>query len=130
MPEHKEYRKQWVDAGYDERMGSAWVRPPPPQRLIALYHFTTAEHAISNIALSRLKVARFSEANDPLELLALNFRVRGVRWPIRNLKKEQNELKGMLCFSANWTKVTLWSHYAAKHRGVCLGFDVLRKNVD
>jgi hypothetical protein len=50
-------------------MGSAWVRRPPQPHLIALYYFTTAEHAINNVALSRLKVARFSEANDPFELM-------------------------------------------------------------
>jgi hypothetical protein len=30
----------------------------------------------------------------------------------------------MLCFSADWHNPVHWSHYAEKHRGVCLGFDV------
>lgn len=44
------------------------------------------------ISLGRLKVARFSDLNDPFELLAL-------------------ALKG---------------HYANKHRGICLGFNLRR----
>lgn len=30
----------------------------------------------------------------------------------------------MLCFSGGWHNPVQWSHYAEKHRGVCLGFDV------
>jgi len=129
MPPHKEYRREWVNAGYDERMGSAWVTLPPPPDRIRLYHFTSADFALSNIALSRLKVARFSDVNDPFELLALNFRVRGVRSKVRRFKTSHNDLTGLLCFSANWTSVVLWSHYASKHRGICLGFDLQRDSV-
>ncbi|CUS37678.1 DUF2971 domain-containing protein [Candidatus Nitrospira nitrificans] len=31
---------------------------------------------------------------------------------------------GVLCFSRTWRNPVLWSHYADKHRGICLGFDV------
>ncbi|HXN72747.1 MAG TPA: DUF2971 domain-containing protein [Candidatus Acidoferrales bacterium] len=31
---------------------------------------------------------------------------------------------GMICFSKRWSNPLLWSHYADKHRGICLGFDV------
>jgi hypothetical protein len=30
----------------------------------------------------------------------------------------------MLCFSKDWHDPVLWSHYADKHKGICLGFDV------
>jgi hypothetical protein len=30
----------------------------------------------------------------------------------------------MLCFSRDWHNPVQWSHYADKHRGICLGFDV------
>jgi hypothetical protein len=120
MSAHQEYRQEWVRAGYDKDMGSAWVTlPPPPDRLRA-YHFTTTEFALSNIALSRLKVARISEVNDPFELLGINFGARGVRHPTRNFKAEHNAQTGLLSFSRNWTNPVLWSHYAAKHKGICL----------
>ena len=31
---------------------------------------------------------------------------------------------GMLCFSLDWQNPLLWSHYADRHRGLALGFDV------
>jgi Protein of unknown function (DUF2971) len=127
MPAHKEYREHWVNAGYERAMGSAWVRLPPLPDRITVYHLTSAEHAISNIALARIKVARFSEANDPFELLALHF-LRGshLRQATVDFKKLHDSQAGMLCFSQNWINPVLWSHYADNHKGICLGFDLLR----
>lgn len=31
---------------------------------------------------------------------------------------------GLLCFSEVWDSILLWSHYAEKHAGIVLGFDV------
>lgn len=31
---------------------------------------------------------------------------------------------GMICFSEIWSNPVQWSHYAEKHAGLCLGFDV------
>lgn len=30
----------------------------------------------------------------------------------------------LLCFSQNWADPVQWSHYADRHRGLCLGFEV------
>ena len=58
-------------------MGSAIAcLPPEDSSLLRLYHLTIAEHAVSDIALGRLKVARFSDLNDPFEVIAANFRKR------------------------------------------------------
>jgi len=64
-------------------MGSAEVVPPPPAELIRVYHLTPAEFAINNIALGRLKVTRFSDLNDPFELISLNFKERRRRLGFR-----------------------------------------------
>ncbi len=40
------------------------------------------------------------------------------------MKKEFNETKGLICFSKNWENPVLWSHYADKHHGMALGFDI------
>ena len=32
--------------------------------------------------------------------------------------------RGMVCFSFKWSNPVLWAHYADKHKGICLGFDV------
>jgi hypothetical protein len=39
-------------------------------------------------------------------------------------KDQLNDLYGMLCFSRKWQNPVQWSHYAEKHKGICLAFDV------
>lgn len=40
-------------------------------------------------------------------------------------KKEQiHSTEGLLCFSKNWSNPLIWGHYAEKHTGVALGFDI------
>lgn len=100
--------------------------PPRDASLLRVYHLTSAEHAISDIALRRLKLARFSDLNDPFELIAANFREREVRKVVRDFKSAFDAQTGLLSFSEDWAEPLLWSHYAAKHRGICLGFNVPR----
>lgn len=126
MPMNQAFRELWAAAGYGSDFGSAAVVPPPPSDFIRVYHLTSAEYAISNIALGRLKVARFSDLNDPFELMAVNFRERRTRHIVRDFKNAYDSHTGLLCFSADWTNPVLWSHYGAKHRGMCLGFNLRR----
>jgi hypothetical protein len=37
---------------------------------------------------------------------------------------------GVACFSATPTNILMWSHYASKHQGVCLGFKHLPRRLD
>jgi hypothetical protein len=67
----------------------------------------------------RLKVSFPDELNDPFDLLP-------------HPQKQQQDLQRIftdrtfiiLCFSMSWNNPVIWSHYADKHYGVCLGFDV------
>lgn len=124
MPLNQRLRKQWKAAGYERGHGSDAVLPPPPPDFKRLYYLTEPEHAISNIVFGRVKISRFSELNDPFELLGQNFGDQDMRKLVRNHKNEFNEQKGIICFSADWTDPVLWSHYAARHKGVALGFNV------
>jgi hypothetical protein len=119
-----DYTKDWRVAGYPEGMGSASFLPPPPNGFTRAYYFTSADYGMGGVALKRLKIARFSDANDPFELLGVRLRNRGVRQAVKDFKKQCNRQTGLLCFSRNWTHPVLWSHYAAKHKGVCLGFNL------
>jgi hypothetical protein len=130
MPLNRALREYWVKAGYKSTAGSAAVTKPPPRKYLRLYHLTTADHAISNIGLGRLKLARFSDLNDPFELLAVNFRERVVRNVVRDFKSTLDSHTGLLCFSADWTNPVLWSHYGQKHRGICLGFNVRKTGAE
>jgi hypothetical protein len=126
MPTNNALRAQWSAAGYRPGCGSSAVVPPPPQNFIRVYYITSAEHAISDIGLGRIKVARFSDLNDPFELMAANFRERQTRKIVRNFKNAYDSHTGLLCFSADWINPVLWSHYGVKHRGICLGFNLER----
>ena len=87
----------------------------------------SADNALKDLKHGRLKVARFRDLNDPFELIAVNFKERPIRKAAREFKSTTNSQMGLLCFSADWWNPLLWSHYAEKHRGMCLGFDVPRR---
>lgn len=97
---------------------------PDPLSPVRAYHLLSADHAISSIGLRRLKVARFSEANDPFELLGLNCMRKDLRRALGTFRETQSDKIGILCFSDDWKSPVLWSHYADGHKGICLGFEL------
>jgi hypothetical protein len=129
MPINRAWSKDWAARGYKEPMASAWVTPPPPPQLVRLYHLATWDNALSNIERGRLKVSTFSDSNDPFELLALWIGDKKTRAVVREHKERLEKEIGLLCFSANWSSPPLWSHYADRHRGICLGFDISKDTV-
>jgi hypothetical protein len=129
MPANEHLRKEWGSAGYSTGVGSAIVIPPPPKGFVPAYHFVSAEYGISNIVFGRLKVARFSDLNDPFELFAHSDIDINVRRLIAEHKSKLDATQGLLCFSADWVDPVLWTHYAVRHRGICLGFEIDEKLV-
>lgn len=89
-----------------------------------VYHFLPAQHAVEDIEKRRLKIAQLDDLNDPFELISLELSDRALRKVYRSFVKDMAQRFGAICFSKNWRNPVLWSHYADKHRGVCLGFDV------
>lgn len=88
------------------------------------FHLLSKQHALQALQNQRLKVARFDELNDPFELLAADLSDRRaqrtfIKWKTRTSKKI-----GLLCFSMSWKNPLLWSHYADRHRGVALEFEI------
>ncbi|VVO54398.1 hypothetical protein PS876_00456 [Pseudomonas fluorescens] len=130
MPAHQILRREWIAAGYKPDMGSAIACPPPTNSsTIRLYNLTSVKYALSNIENRRIKVSRFADLNDPFELLAANFKEQKMRQVVRNWKGKRHSLMGLLCFAGDWSEPVMWSHYAEKHAGICLGFDVNRDTV-
>ena len=89
-----------------------------------VYHLLPRKWALCDLKHGRLKVATFDDLNDPFELRGLALedpaeRLRFNRWHNRTAAR-----LGLLCFSKSWRNPVLWSHYADKHKGICLGFDV------
>ena len=89
-----------------------------------VYHLLAKHWAICDLQRKRLKVARFDELNDPFELLGAELPDREERQRFDQWKTRTVATFGLLCFSRRWRNPVLWSHYADKHRGMCLGFDV------
>jgi len=89
-----------------------------------VYYLTGAQFALSNLALRRIKIARFEGLNDPFELFGVGVGNKEHRKAFRATKEHINESKGLICFSKSWSNPLMWGHYAEKHTGVCFGFDI------
>jgi hypothetical protein len=92
-----------------------------PQRL---YHFTATKFALDDIRNTRLKIAQITDLNDPFELRCMDTSDRTLRFAYEAWREECSSRFGVLCFTENWKDILQWSHYADRHRGICLGFDV------
>ena len=91
---------------------------------VRAYHFVSVRNVLDDLRRRHLKIAQLDELNDPFELWAIDQRDRRLRQAFRATKQQMAERFGLLCFSLDWHNPVLWSHYADKHRGVALGFDV------
>ncbi|OLP54875.1 hypothetical protein BJF92_13795 [Rhizobium rhizosphaerae] len=89
-----------------------------------LYYFTKPEHGLENIRRRRIKIARIKDLNDPYEFIPL-MGDRALRKGMREMKRLADSEYGIVCFTSSWEHPMMWSHYADRHRGVCLGFDVV-----
>lgn len=89
-----------------------------------VYHFTTAQYGLEDIAKQRLKIATLQDLNDPFELRSVVVKSAVDRKAYNEFRDRAAERYGILCFSKSWQDPVQWSHYAERHRGVCLGFDV------
>lgn len=89
-----------------------------------VYHFTGPIYGLQNIKSRRLKIARLEELNDLFEFAGYDLSDRNKRQAVLHTKAQLNQQYGLICFSKNWQDPVQWGHYAQKHEGVCLGFDV------
>ncbi len=101
----------------------AYIRGYDTQQM-RVYHFLSAKYALDDIKHRRLKIATFDDLNDPYELWAVGQPDRQLRRGLRRWKAIMTRDYGMLCFSRGWRNPLLWSHYADRHGGMVLGFDV------
>lgn len=88
------------------------------------YHFTTAHFGKMALANKRLKISRMEELNDPYELLGADLSDDELRVAYVGMRDQLAVHRGMICLSRSCAQPIMWSHYADRHRGVCLGFDV------
>lgn len=118
----------------------------PEQILYKYVDISTAERILNTSTLLYQSPEKFNDPLDPhLGLLNIhryllnNLRDLYGRYPPQDLYQEnkialQSALKrlinnsGILCLSERNDVTLMWSHYANKHTGVCLGFRGLKQN--
>lgn len=89
-----------------------------------VYHFLDEKYGLLNLKNRRLKISLFDSVNDPFELLCHELGDKYFRRQIGKLKKSATASSGMICFSKTMSSPVQWAHYANRHKGLCLGFDV------
>lgn len=99
-------------------------RFPPPHDFTRAFLLTSVECARLILERRRLRVSQFCRVNDPFELMHIKGRGDDLKKRLKTYKAAENRKTGLLCFSSCWHEPVLWSHYADRHKGVCLAFDV------
>lgn len=92
--------------------------------MMRVYHFCDEVYGMQNIEKSRLKVATIMDLNDPFEMVCYSSLEKDVRRKLNEFKSAIASKFGLLCFSQSFRSPVQWAHYANKHRGLCLAFDV------
>jgi hypothetical protein len=88
------------------------------------YKFLDATFGLKSLSERRLKISTLEDLNDPFELMPFDLRNRANRLAVKRARDQLAAKRGMLCFSATWKDPVLWAHYADKHRGLCIGFEI------
>jgi hypothetical protein len=91
---------------------------------VKLFHFLSAQNAISDIALKRIKISRIGQLNDPFEFLAVDLADAWKKAALENWKNDLDEKFGLICFCANWSNPLMWGHYADSHKGIALCVEI------
>ena len=94
---------RWAPRGYRQRGA----------KIMKLFHFVNQKYGLTAIGDRRLKVSRFTELNDPFEMLGVSLSSKRARRFMRAVKEETGRSIGLLCFSEVWQNPLMWSHYAA-----------------
>ncbi|MEQ1948265.1 MAG: DUF2971 domain-containing protein [Bryobacteraceae bacterium] len=89
-----------------------------------VYHFLAEPWALDDLARRRLKISTFNDLNDPFELWGVSQPNPQLRRAFQGFKNDMATRYGLVCFCRSWRNPLLWGHYADKHKGICLGFDI------
>jgi hypothetical protein len=97
--------------------------------VMRVYRFLCENYAIKSMKERRLKISILDELNDPFEALMFKLPNKSLRRQFQDEKAKFSRKYGLLCFSKVWSNSLMWSHYADRHRGICLGFDVPQREL-
>lgn len=89
------------------------------------YYFTSQKIAMDHILPERrMKLSLVHEMNDPFELLSAQLTDKDMRKLLKALHGHWTTKTGVICFSGSMSSPLMWAHYAEKHNGMCLGFEI------
>lgn len=88
------------------------------------YHFISEKFALDAIKNQCLKLSLIDDLNDPFELFAADLPDSETRKEALKFKIHMTKKVGIICFSKNWKNPLLWSHYADRHKGAALEFNI------
>jgi len=88
------------------------------------YKFLDKHFGLKSLYERRLRVSTLDDLNDPFELLPYAMPRLGQQAAFHELRDKPVKEKGVVCFSTTWADPVVWAHYADKHRGICLGFEI------
>jgi Protein of unknown function (DUF2971) len=94
-----------------------------------LYYFTNERHGLEAIRDQRLKIAIINYLNDPFEFQSIATNDENEQEKFTKFLNQMSYEVGIICMSKSWQHPLMWSHYAEKHKGICLGFEVDEGNV-
>jgi Protein of unknown function (DUF2971) len=94
-----------------------------------LYRFFNKKYALKGIRERRIKISTIDELNDPFEALMFQLPSPSLRKKFEKDRSAFARKYGLLCFSKVWSNALMWSHYADRHRGICLGFEIDQKDL-
>lgn len=86
---------------------------------------------LSNIANKRVMISEIHRLNDPYEFF-VDFHKNGVRSSdevIEKIKEDFSKKMGILCLSKRSGDPVQWGHYADKHKGIGLEFEIDKKHL-
>jgi hypothetical protein len=100
-------------------------------KVTRVYKFLSSDLALWDLRNRKIKISTFQDMNDPFEILGGHRSDPQLVAARTTLVALLNDWCGVLCFSRDWQDAMLWSHYADKHKGICIGLDVkVGKNLE
>lgn len=89
-----------------------------------LYHFLKACHAIDDVRKNRVKISLWMDVNDAWELKPFDLSdPRNLR-ALEAFKTTMSKRFSFVSLCKHWRSPLMWAHYAEKHEGAALGFEV------
>jgi hypothetical protein len=89
-----------------------------------LYYFVNQEFGLKDLRERRLKISDIVGLNDPFDFLSVAAPTKAARKMLLEWRQSMANDYGLICFSRNWNSPVQWGHYADRHKGLCLGFEI------